>query len=891
MNDKKNMFCSFRDISNEADVEALFIERMLETLNYPDSKIKRKDSLDSMVISRGSIKENYKPDYVLYDSAGKPIIVLDAKSPDEEPSKYHYQVSGYALQLNQGFPDANPVRYAIVTNGRVFIVWPWDSNSPIFYLNFEDFEAENEKWKELNANISYSAFKEIVKTHGIFKFERPEISELVRTFEDLHNTIRKKNSLGPTDAFYEFVKMIFIKIREDNKIHNKIEKGKNITIDDFVFSTQWLAEQIKYDPNPFNNILFRQLRDELELKIKKGEKKRIFDKNEELKLTHSTIYDIVERLQHYDLHAIDEDLNGRMFETFLNATVKGKDLGQFFTPRGVVHYMVETSLLGKSSCYDFSDPNNAKFSTVLDGCCGSGGFLIDAMTKMIKQVRLAKNLTNSQQSKIINRIKTEAIMGIDSASKIARISRLNMYLHSDGGSNIFEANTLDKELRVDENLPDETKEAIEQLRAILRTKKFDVVLTNPPFSINYTSERKRRSDESPQSIEDEKRILAQYDIVKKKNGNKATSAQSNILFLERYKELIKDDTGELITIIDDTVLNGDQSQRVRDWILENFVIVQIVSLPFNTFFRADANIKTSLIHLRRKQKGEQQGEIFMAITNNIGIDDHQNDTPERNNLPTVLKYYLDWISHGDIDPIIINNNNEQEETLSCPLQIFTVSPEKLNPQRLDAFYYSPELTKIRAHLEKQKKKGLICIRYGYEFSLIPPIKKEDERALSGKLMKYFEISDVTRSGVINSFIERKFEILPTRGRLMVNEGDVIFAKNISSRGTATIIPNWFSGNLVTTGFIGIRPKSNEEGLLLWVALESEIVRKQIYYLAITASQPEIRDKIFKESFMLPWPCSGESEKNILSAVKKVEDAKTTLNESLINIQNIFNENN
>ena len=32
MNDKKNMFCSFRDISNEADVEALFIERMLKTL-------------------------------------------------------------------------------------------------------------------------------------------------------------------------------------------------------------------------------------------------------------------------------------------------------------------------------------------------------------------------------------------------------------------------------------------------------------------------------------------------------------------------------------------------------------------------------------------------------------------------------------------------------------------------------------------------------------------------------------------------------------------------------------------------------------------------------------------------------------------------------------------
>lgn len=78
-------------------------------------------------------------------------------------------------------------------------------------------------------------------------------------------------------------------------------------------------------------------------------------------------------------------------------------------------------------------------------------------------------------------------------------------------------------------------------------------------------------------------------------------------------------------------------------------------------------------------------------------------------------------------------------------------------------------------------------------------------------MKYFEISNVTKSGVINSFIEQKFEELPTRGRLIVNDGDVIFDKNISSRGTAVIIPTWYSGNLVTTGFIGIRPKNSEEG--------------------------------------------------------------------------------
>jgi len=176
----------------------------------------------------------------------------------------------------------------------------------------------------------------------VFKFEKPEITSLIKKFNDIHNLIRKKDSLGPTDAFYELSKVMFIKLREDAKIHKIIQSRMPIK-EDFVFSTDWIDSQTQFETNPFNSILFRQIRDELEAKIRKGEKKRIFEKDEELKLKASTIYEVVRELQGYDLYGIDEDLNGRMFETFLNATVRGKELGQFFTPRGVVHYMVQTA--------------------------------------------------------------------------------------------------------------------------------------------------------------------------------------------------------------------------------------------------------------------------------------------------------------------------------------------------------------------------------------------------------------------------------------------------------------------------------------------------------------------------------------------------------------------
>ena len=172
--------------------------------------------------------------------------MIDAKSPNEVPESYHYQVSAYALSLNQKYPDKNPVRYIAITNGHIFIVWPWYSYSPIFYMKFEDFYKNSEKFMELRSNLSYLTFKQVAITKDVFSFERPELSLLIRTFNDLHNLIRKKETISPSDAFYEFSKLMFIKIREDNKIHNLIESGKKPTMTDFIFSTQLDRQPSKF---------------------------------------------------------------------------------------------------------------------------------------------------------------------------------------------------------------------------------------------------------------------------------------------------------------------------------------------------------------------------------------------------------------------------------------------------------------------------------------------------------------------------------------------------------------------------------------------------------------------------------------------------------------------
>ena len=385
-----------------------------------------------------------------------------------------------------------------------------------------------------------------------------------------------------------------------------------------------------------------------------------------------------------------------MFETFLNATVRGKELGQFFTPRPVVKYMAKTARLAVV---------NRELPRVIDACCGSGGFLIEALAELSHAIAKSGQLTNAEREQLQAKLQSDTLYGIEANDEIGRVARLNMYLHGDGGSRIYVADSLDKELAGEAGLPVERQQQLDELRHRVSEQqiRFDVALTNPPFSMSY---KKKDAEEL--------RILQQYGIV---SGD---SAHSNVLFLERYRDLLKDE-GELLTVIDDTVLNGVQAAGVRQFIRKHFVIRQVVSLPFNAFFRAQANIKTSLLHLRRRQPGEEQGDIFMAITNNVGHDDHKHDTPHRDNLPEIANLFVEWDEHGR-EPQLLRAN-DANEPLGCPMQVFVARAAELSEHRLDAFYYAPELRALQEQLQERADAGEIVLKRGADFELAPRLSK------------------------------------------------------------------------------------------------------------------------------------------------------------------------
>jgi type I restriction enzyme M protein len=621
------MLCKEKDLDNESSVEQFFVVRILKKLGFKDSDIKTKNSIDELIIGRGSKKEKHKPDYVLFVNK-KPRIVIDAKDPKENIDNYVYQTSNYCLSLNQSYEEENPVQFFILTNGLVTKLFQWDKGKPILTLNLKDFNEESSEYHKFLRLVSYSSIKIMkdmtIKEMDEFQFYRPELKELENIFRACHDLIWKKEKIKPTEAFYEFSKIFFIKLDQDKKIHH-IMKSKKPENKDFFFSVGWIDEMEKIEKNPFDTILFKDVREHLEDEIEKRKKRRIFEKGENIKLKPSTIKEVVRLLQNYDLFAIDEDLNGRMFETFLNATVRGKDLGQFFTPRSVVKFM--TILADIKVTRDHID-------SVLDIFCGSGGFLIEAMAKMFEKVKLNNSLSDDEKEKFRNMIVSQKLWGVDANKTISRVARMNMFLHGDGSNRIFWLpDSLDKDILIERGIDKELKEDAEEFKKLTENKEiFDVVLTNPPFSMRYES-----------SKEDEKKVLDKYEIAysfgKEESKKMKSSLKSNILSLERYRDLLKPH-GKLITIIDESVLNASSEKDYRDFIKKNFIIKAIISLPRNTFVNQEAGVKTSVLYLMKKAKeDEKQPKIFMAISDNIGHTDSGKPCPEKNDLHEILSAF------------------------------------------------------------------------------------------------------------------------------------------------------------------------------------------------------------------------------------------------------------
>jgi len=645
--DTKNKFCKLANLRNESDVEQFFVLPLLKEFGYGEDYMETKATISEIKMGKGRSRKDYRPDYVCYSDKrhSKPVLIIDAKGRGESAEDGVSDAQLYTSIIRRRLDDPKPIQYCMGTNGDWTIVKHYERDEPQHTLRFEDFQDENPRFENLKSNLKRSFLaKALTLKAQPFDFRKPEISEVIGIFEACHSIIRRKEGMLPQPAFWEFSKIMFVKLNEDKKLRNNPEikklilAGNPLPQEKIFFSVYWIELNRYADPNPINTSLFKELRKSLEHEIIKHTKKRIFKKDEQINLKPETIREIVRLLEHLDLYGIDDDLNGKLFQTFLSATMRGKELGQLFTPRTVVEFMTELAKLEASP---------AHIDRVLDACCGTGGFLIEAMEKMEAKVRNNPTLSSREKDELLSKVRDDYLFGIDFGKDppIARIARINMYLHGDGGSRIYFADALDKQVMIDDDLSPELKSDREELRDLLIKKKlkFDVVLTNPPFAMSYS---RRQADE--------RRILEQYDLSEytdtKGGRKKRSSLDSSAMFIERYCDLLKT-KGRLLIVIDESVLNTDTDKPIRDFILGNFLVKAVISLPRETFKRAGVNVKTSILYLVKKQDiEEEQPFTFYARSENTGYDPNNamKIIPDLSDLDEILEKYWKYQRTGKI---------------------------------------------------------------------------------------------------------------------------------------------------------------------------------------------------------------------------------------------------
>jgi type I restriction enzyme M protein len=771
----KNLFCDAANLKNEADVETWFISKLLTYLGFAPEDINLKTSINEYKIGKGSKSILYKPDYVIL-AKKFPTIVIDAKSPHEKIEDWISQCSSYCLEVNRLY-EHNPVEFFVLSNGLETRLYKWDESEPLLVMEFQDFAKGNSKLEELDEFLQKSsvvglAAKKLEELNeSTFKLEPIPLSELPSLFSRLHTFIWKAEKMTPSAAFEELMKIVFIKIKKDRELRQKI-KTATPKVKDIVFSIAWIKGQTEND-NPINDPLFKNLVLELEKEIRDEDKRRIFNTNENINLHPSTIEKVVEAIEHIDFYKLDEDVHGRMFESFLDATIRGKELGQFFTPRDIVQLVVNLADI---------EVEKDHVETIMDPCCGSGGFLIAALRDMLQKSEKLVGLSAQEKNVLRKRIANKSLFGIDAGSDppIHRIARMNMYLHGDGGSNIYFADSIDKRIGQVGRTNLELDEEIESIRKSLvsEERKFDVILSNPPFSMKYTRDNKEQRE-----------ILNQYEIAAVDKQEK--SLLSSVMFLERYKELVSE-KGRVFAIIDESILSGDKYKFARDYIRKTFLIRGVISLPGDAFRHSAARVKTSILILQPKKIGDQQGEVFMEMAiylglsektaKRIGIPKAELENGKKEEMSRIVKAFADFMDGKNVDYVVSSDNVTD---------------------RLDVKNCLGDSGRRKSVWSKQ---GLKVLPLGKLLTLAINRSVQVDPEETYKLLK------VTYDGEVLE-AETKFgEDLSYARLYKLKEWDILSSNMGVGRGAIGIVPKYLSGYFVSNEYTVLTAGSKEEAI-------------------------------------------------------------------------------
>ena len=291
--------------------------------------------------------------------------------------------------------------------------------------------------------------------------------------------------------------------------------------------------------------------------------------NEELFYQNGKILvEMVQLFQDYRIiGSADLQMLGDLFEQLLNKGFKQNE-GQFFTPTPITRFIWDSLPLKEI----MTKTDGIEYPKIIDYACGAGHFL----TEGFEAIQVSANTINNNESSS-NHWVEKKIFGIEKDYRLARVSKISLFMHGAGDGNIIFGDGL-------ENYPDKE----------ITPKSFDILVANPPYSVKAFKPHLKLSNN-------------QFDLLEKISND---GSEIETLFVERISQLLKPN-GVAAVVLPSSILNKENESFItaRESLLKNFNMIAIATLGSKTFGATGTN--TVILFLQKFNEPPKRTDMVL----------------------------------------------------------------------------------------------------------------------------------------------------------------------------------------------------------------------------------------------------------------------------------------
>tara|TARA_A100001015_G_scaffold320006_1_gene444857 strand:- start:179 stop:2527 length:2349 start_codon:yes stop_codon:yes gene_type:complete len=252
---------------------------------------------------------------------------------------------------------------------------------------------------------------------------------------------------------------------------------------------------------------------------------------------HKNVRPFIKNKKYYDVLS-------EAYIEFLKYANADKALGIVLTPPHITDLFCELANVNKNS-------------VVLDNCCGTAGFLISAMAKMVEDAKGDKNK--------IEEIKNNQLLGIEFQDSIYPLACSNMIIHGDGKTNLVKG------------------DCFKELDKVI-DKKPDIGFQNPPYPT-------------------EKDDIPEFD------------------FLFNLLDAVQKNGTVITIIPTSCVLSTNQQQNfLKEKLLEKHTLEAVLSMPDELFYNSKVSTVTCIVVITAHQPHPNGKETYFGYWKNDGFE-------------------------------------------------------------------------------------------------------------------------------------------------------------------------------------------------------------------------------------------------------------------------------